>query len=129
MTQPAGGTTNADSAPIHGPNEVACGIGPIGDRLRAMAATLSVPTKLAHPCMADPARMKAPKQIGGEPTPGQRSAQSKVPGSMRIRASVPSRAATASNAMIAVGHSSGIDGPEGNVTSSGTQVTDGLAAG
>ena len=56
---------------------------PTGTSLaRATAATLSVPEKLTQPCIVRPGSINGPKQRGGDPTPGQRTPQSKRPGSM-----------------------------------------------
>jgi len=128
MTQPAGGTTKASRLPCQGPKEAPTEYGPIADRPSAMAATLSVPTKLAQPCIARPGRIIGPKQRGGDPTPGQRSPHWKGSGSMRIRAIEPSRAATASNVTIADGHSSA-NTPPVALWDADTQVIDGLADG
>jgi hypothetical protein len=42
---------------------------------------LAVPEKLTQPCIALPGSINAPGQRGGDPTPGQRTPQSKGPGS------------------------------------------------
>lgn len=124
IDQPAGGTTKAARLPCQGPKEV-----PREDRLSAMAATLSVPTKVAHPCIAVPDRIITPKQTGVDAT-GHGSPHMNGCGSICIRAIEPSGAATASNATIADGHSSGMAaGGCPPVRYSDRHVTEGLAKG
>ena len=48
-------------------------------RRRATAATLSVPEKLTQPCIVLPGSTNTPKQIAGDPPPGQKPPQ-KRPG-------------------------------------------------
>ncbi len=59
------------------------GIAPVNGTFlkRLTAATLAVPEKLTQPCIALPGSINAPGQRGGDPTPGQRTPQSKGPGS------------------------------------------------
>ncbi len=79
MTQPTGGATKASTCPCQGPKEVDRDWLVMRLRVRAMAATSSVPSKLVHPCIADVGSLSPPKgkHDGIEPVPGQRSPQSK----------------------------------------------------
>lgn len=78
INQPTGGTSNAAKLAVQG--GTGDGIAPLTvytARRRATAATLSVPEKLTQPCIVLPGSTKTPRQTGGDPTPGQRTAQSK----------------------------------------------------
>jgi hypothetical protein len=80
IDQPAGGTAKAARLAVQpGTGE---GIAPLTgtSRTRATAATLWVPEKLTQPCIMRPGSTNTPKQRGGDPTPGQKSPQSKGPG-------------------------------------------------
>ena len=71
---------NAAKLAVHG--GTGDGIAPLTGTLlkRLTAATLAVPEKLTQPCIALPGSINGPGQTGGDPTPGQRTPQSKGPG-------------------------------------------------
>jgi hypothetical protein len=120
----------ASRLPCHGPKATG-DFGSTRLRLTLIAATLSVPSKLAQPLIADPGWLigRAQSTGGGEPHGSQRSPHGKSPPVMKTRLIVPRRAATASNGRIAE-HSSAV-GPAlpRNSTRSAMQVTRKLGAG